>query len=112
MIKYFRNTYLAVKVSFCNEIASLCDKLDVEYENVRKLATLDERIGQSHSQVPGHDGLKGYGGTCFPKDTNSLLNIFNSNFVPSYVLKGAVERNETVDRPQKDWTEDKGRAVV
>ena len=112
MIKYFRNTYLALKVSFCNEIYDLCCSKNINYENVRALATLDKRIGGSHTNVPGHDGRRGFGGTCFPKDTSALLKDFEDSGVASYLLKAAVERNDKVDRPEKDWSADKGRAVV
>ena len=112
MIKYFRNTYLALKVSFCNEIYDLCCSKNINYENVRALAVLDKRIGGSHSMVPGHDGRRGFGGTCFPKDTSALLKDFEDSDVASYLLKAAVERNDKLDRPEKDWSADKGRAVV
>ena len=112
MIKYFRNTFLSVKVSFCNEIYDYCQKKNIDYNTVQQLATLDKRITSSHTQVPGHDGRRGFGGTCFPKDTNALLKEFDDNNIDSYILKAAVERNEKVDRPEKDWNLDKGRAVI
>ena len=112
MIKLFRNNYLSVKVGFCNEIAEFCDKKDINYENVRTLAVLDPRIGESHSQVPGHDGRKGFGGTCFPKDTNNLKCEMKKTGMKSYIIENVVERNENVDRPEKDWNSNKGRAVV
>lgn len=112
MVKYFRNTFLSVKVSFCNEIFEYCKLKNIDYDKVRKIAANDERIKLSHTQVPGHDGNMGFGGTCFPKDTNALLADMKHNQMNSYVLKSVIERNELVDRPQKDWTLDKGRAVV
>lgn len=112
LIKYFRNTYLALKVSFCNEIFDYCVEKNIDYDTVAKLATADKRIGQSHSQVPGHDGRRGFGGTCFPKDTNALLREFEDNNVPSFILRAAVERNEKLDRPERDWSTDVGRAVI
>jgi len=112
MIKYFRNTFLALKVSFCNELYDLCLAKNIEYDVVQKIATLDPRIGPSHSQVPGHDGHRGFGGTCFPKDTMALLREFEDNNVPSFVLRGAVERNEKLDRPEKEWSLDVGRTVI
>jgi UDPglucose 6-dehydrogenase len=84
----------------------------MDYEQVRSFATLDARIGSSHSYVPGHDGRRGFGGTCFPKDTSSLLYQMEEIGMRSYVMKGVVERNNEVDRAEKDWAEDKGRAVV
>lgn len=112
MIKLFRNNYLSVKVGFCNEIAEFCNKKNINYENIRKLAVLDPRIGESHSQVPGHDGRKGFGGTCFPKDTNNLKCEMKKIGMKSYIIENVVERNENVDRPEKDWNSNKGRAVV
>ena len=112
MVKLFRNNFLSVKVSFCNEIEEFCNKIDVNYENVRKLAVLDDRIGESHTKVPGHDGRRGFGGTCFPKDTNNLKFEMEKNDMESYIIKNAVIRNEKVDRPEKDWNENKGRAVI
>jgi UDPglucose 6-dehydrogenase len=112
MIKLFRNNFLSVKVSFCNEIEEFCSKKDINYENVRKLAVLDNRIGESHSCVPGHDGKRGFGGTCFPKDTNNLNSEMKKIGMKSYIIYSTVERNECVDRCEKDWNENKGRAVV
>jgi len=112
MIKYFRNTFLAVKVSFCNEMYDYCQKKGINYEEVRKLATIDDRIRESHTQVPGHDGKRGYGGTCFPKDTNALMKDFEDEKIKTYVLKSAVYRNENVDRVEKDWKLDIGRATI
>ena len=76
MIKYFKNTFLAVKVSYCNEIKDFCDQRNINYNNIVRLATEDDRITSSHTSVPGHDGKKGYGGTCFPKDINGLYGEF------------------------------------
>ena len=112
MIKMFRNTFLATKVAFCNEISEFCDTKGVNYSNVQKLATLDKRIGSGHSCVPGHDGRKGFGGTCFPKDTSSLRYEMKSSGMKSYVLDAIIERNDNVDRPEKDWLADKGRAAI
>lgn len=72
-IKYFRNCFLATKVSFCNEIEEFCQRKGIEYETVRALATINPRIGSSHSHVPGPDGKRGFGGIYFPKDTAARL---------------------------------------
>ena len=112
MIKLFRNNFLSIKVSFCNEIEEFCSKKDINYENVRNLAVLDNRIGESHTCVPGHDGKRGFGGTCFPKDTNNLNCEMKKIGMKSYIINGAIERNECIDRSEKDWNDNKGRAVV
>jgi UDPglucose 6-dehydrogenase len=112
MIKLFKNCFLATKVAFCNEIAEFCEKKNVNYEIVRKIATADPRILPTHSCVPGHDGKKGFGGTCFPKDTASLKYEMAKSGMKPYILESIIERNEKVDRPEKDWNENKGRAIV
>ena len=112
MLKLFRNNFLALKVSFCNEIEELCSKLNISYKNVRDFSVLDPRIGPSHTDVPGHDGKRGYGGTCFPKDSNNLRNVMRFIKMKSYIIDSMIERNEIVDRPEQDWNKNKGRSVI
>jgi len=112
MIKMFRNCFLATKVSFCNEVSEFCEKKNVNYSVVMDLATKDKRIGSGHASVPGHDGKRGFGGTCFPKDTSSLrYEMASSDMVP-HILNAIIERNETKDRPEQDWLLDQGRAAI
>ena len=56
MIKYFTNCFLAMKVSYANEMYQICEKLDIDYDKVVEYAVRDERIGISHLNVPGPDG--------------------------------------------------------
>ena len=112
MIKYFRNTFLAVKVSYCNEIEEFCRKKGIDYEKVKNIASLDHRITRNHTNVPGHDGKRGYGGTCFPKDIQSLHYQMQEVNMKSFMIKSSIERNETIDRVEKDWETNKGRCVV
>lgn len=109
--KYFINSFLALKVSFANEIYSLCEELNINYSEVLKLVSYEDRVGKSHLNVPGPDGRKGYGGSCFPKDINSLINVYKSNNIESFVLSASWKRNLTRDRPEEDWKDLKGRAV-
>ena len=112
LVKYFRNTFLAIKVAFCNELSSLCMAHGVEYETVRGASAEDKRIGLAHTSVPGPDGRRGYGGTCFPKDTHGLRASFREAGVPCPLLDASAHRNEEIDRPERDWLEDVGRAVA
>jgi len=113
LVKYTRNCFLATKVAFFNEIHDFCENKNVDYDTVKCLSVLDSRIGPSHTSVPGPDGKKGFGGTCFPKDMASLLHqIQTDNEHESYIVEAAVARNKQVDRPEKDWAQDRGRAVV
>lgn len=112
LIKYVRNCYLTTKVSFCNEVYRLCEKLSVDYDTVRQAFVIDPRIGESHSAVPGPDGKFGFGGTCFPKDLSSLIRQFSDHGVQCPLLESVQLRNVEIDRPECDWTLDRGRAVI
>lgn len=112
MIKMFRNCFLATKVGFCNEMYQFCQFKNINYENIRKLACNDDRILHSHSKVPGHDGKLGYGGTCFPKDVNSMIYQISSVGSNNTILSAVKKRNEEIDRPEQDWNLDTGRAVI
>tara|TARA_X000001036_G_scaffold439118_1_gene489008 strand:- start:2128 stop:2970 length:843 start_codon:yes stop_codon:yes gene_type:complete len=112
MVKYFANTFLATKVSFANEMFNFCTKLGINYNEVVKYVLYDTRIGPSHLSVPGPDNKKGYGGSCFPKDIASLIFQFEQYNVKSFILKASWQRNNEVDRTEKDWKKLKGRSVV
>lgn len=64
LVKYMANCFFAVKVSFMNEMNQVCKKLGLEYKEVIAMVLADGRIGNSHWQVPGHDGHFGWGGKC------------------------------------------------
>ena len=112
MVKLFKNCFLANKVSFCNEMHQFCQIKNINYDNVIKIVGNDDRILHSHTKIPGPDGKYGFGGTCFPKDVASLkYEMEQCNMVP-YILKSIITRNELIDRPEKDWCANKGRAVI
>ena len=111
MVKYMTNTFLATKVSFANEMKMLCDKLNIDYDKVVEYSTYDERLGKSHWAVPGPDGKLGFGGSCFPKDLNALIDLCYEKSIKANTLFGVWETNLEV-RPEQDWKELKGRAVT
>ena len=110
MVKYVTNTFLATKISFANEIYQLCGKLNIDYDKVVEYATLDNRLGESHWGVPGHDGDLGFGGHCFPKDLAALLHLSNRYGTVNEVLKATQLTNDKL-RKDRDWERMKGRAV-
>lgn len=112
LIKNCRNAFLATKVSFFSEIESFCQAKGIDYNMVRGAVTLDDRITDSHTMIPGHDGKRGYGGTCFPKDINSLSCQFKSAGVPAPIIEASIFRNENIDRKEKDWESNKGRSIL
>mgnify|MGYP001376329229 CR=1 FL=1 len=111
LIKYMTNTFFATKISFLNDMKLLADKCGVIWEDALEGFVRDGRVGHSHLNVPGHDGRYGFGGSCFPKDIQALINFGEGNGVDMSVLKGAWKTNLKV-RPEKDWEQLKGRAVV
>src|SRR6056300_1342349 len=70
LAKYFRNSFLATKVAFFNQIYDLCEKLNIEYSAVANYVTEDPRIGDSHTLITKE---RGFGGHCFPKDTAAIF---------------------------------------
>jgi len=111
MVKYMTNTFLTTKVSFANEMKMICDELKIDYDKVVEYSTYDERLGKSHWAVPGPDGKMGFGGSCFPKDINALVDMCKTMDVPINVLSAVIKTNLEV-RPEEDWKNLKGRAVV
>lgn len=117
MIKYLTNNFLTIKVAFANEMAQICEALDtkglnVDYDKVVEYAKYDSRLGTSHWSVPGPDGARGYGGHCFPKDINAMIDIAKKNGVDPKVLTAAWEKNlEVRSSDERDWEKMSGRAV-
>jgi nucleotide sugar dehydrogenase len=93
LAKYTINSFLATKVVFMNEMAKLTESSGGDWNVVRDLINSDRRIGSSHTQVPGPDGQYGFGGHCFPKDTNALLKYAESKNLNLSVLDAAVKKN-------------------
>ncbi|MDR0476231.1 MAG: UDP-glucose/GDP-mannose dehydrogenase family protein [Treponema sp.] len=89
MIKYASNAFLAIKITFINEIANLCEKAGADIKDVAKAVGRDGRIGSKFL----HPG-PGYGGSCFPKDTRALAKIGRDAGSPLSVVESAILANE------------------
>jgi len=89
VIKYAANAFLAMKISFINEIANICEKVGADVKEVAEGIGLDKRIGPYFLNA----GI-GYGGSCFPKDIDGLLNIANSHHYDFKLLKAVAEVNK------------------
>ena len=89
IIKYASNAFLALKVSFINEIANLCEKTGGNVQMVAKGMGLDNRIGPKFL----HPG-PGFGGSCFPKDTRALYASFKKNKIKNTLVKSVINFNE------------------
>ena len=110
-IKYMANTFLAVKVSVVNEFYRMSKVLGADWDKALEGFVSDPRIGNSHTNVPGHDGKLGFGGTCFPKDINALITMGKELGVDMNTLEAAWKTNLEV-RPEQDWKQLVGRAIT
>ncbi len=94
LIKYASNAFLAVKISFINEIADLCEKLGTDVNDVARAMGFDRRIGPKFL----HAGI-GYGGSCLPKDVSAILHTAKEVGVSLKIINGASDVNDSrVDR--------------
>jgi len=89
LIKYASNAFLATKISFINEMSVLCEEVGADVHAVAKGMGLDDRIGRKFL----HPG-PGYGGSCFPKDTQALVRIAQENGASSRIVEAVIEVNE------------------
>ncbi|MCK7525540.1 MAG: hypothetical protein MZV64_52005 [Ignavibacteriales bacterium] len=89
MTKYAANSFIAMKISFMNEIAKLCELTGAQVDNVRLGIGSDSRIGKRYL-FPGI----GYGGSCFPKDVHALVNTANENKYDFKILKSVIDVNK------------------
>ena len=98
LIKYTINSWLATKVIFFNELRELHDAsgASTDWESFTEMLTNDPRMGNTHMRVPGPDGERGFGGHCFPKDTEAFLHYAEKNDIDMSVLKKAVSKNKKI----------------
>ncbi len=97
MIKYAANAFLATKITFMNEIAALCERVDADVKQVSKGIGLDGRIGNKFL----HAG-PGYGGSCFPKDTKALARIGQENGMAMQITETVINVNDHAKRRMID----------
>ena len=99
--KYACNNFLAIKLAYINEIANLCEKLEINIENVLKVMKSDKRIGEFYLS-PGI----GYGGSCLPKDTKALATLAKENNVDLHTVDATIisnnkQRNKLLEKLDK-----------
>ncbi|GMX57711.1 MAG: hypothetical protein YFSK_0390 [Candidatus Yanofskyibacterium parasiticum] len=105
MAKYFSNSFLAVKVIFANQIYELCQKLGIDYDLIKNIASVNPRFAFSHFNV-WTDGYRGYSGACLPKDTKSLIQLGNKLGIDLSLLKAADKANRDLLFNNKDISDD------
>lgn len=100
-IKYFNNTWFATKVIFANQMYDLCQKMGIDYEQVKEGASADRRMTKTSHLEIFHKGSRGYGGKCLPKDTKALLWYAKKNGIEMTLLKEVDRFNSEVLKPNK-----------
>ncbi len=103
-IKYMINSYLTMKVSFLNQFYDLFQLggSGSTWEHVSELFHFDARMGNSHKDIPGHDGDRGWGGKCLPKDVNAIMRDATEQGCSLKLLEEAWEYNLSI-RSNIDW---------
>ncbi len=101
LIKYASNGFLAVKISFINEVAHLCEHLGADVETVARGMGLDHRIGPKFL----HPG-PGYGGSCFPKDSSALAQIARDQGLQFQIMESVIRVNDETKRRMIDKIEE------
>lgn len=91
LVKYAINSFLATKVTFFNQLYDVANEHTINFSAVVKAISADSRVGSSHMRVPGFDLKRGFGGSCFPKDTAALI-AFTDKMT---LLEKAISINNT-----------------
>jgi len=91
LAKYMENAYLALKVTFCNEMYDIAQAFNISYNEVREIWLGDPRIGSSHTFV--YEDKRGYGGSCLPKDVASIIKQAEEKNANIDILKAMVDKN-------------------
>ena len=92
LAKYMENAFLATKVIFINEMYDICEKLGLNYNQVREIWTADPRIGTSHTFI--YKDNRGYGGSCLPKDISALHQLEKENEIDDTLINAVIEKNK------------------
>ena len=95
-MKIFANTFYASKVQIFTEFYLLCQKINVNFNNVKDIMIKNGWINPMHTTIPGPDGKISYGGLCFPKDTTALLHFMKTNESECSVIEAVIKERENM----------------
>ena len=101
--KYFRNAFLATKVSFFNQVYDMCEKMGLNFKQVHEVITDDKRIGRDHSNVTPE---RGFGGHCLPKDCEAITKTADLADVDLSIIKEVLNYNKMLQKCNTDVTKD------
>lgn len=100
MVKYFSNTFYALKVAFANQFYDLCQKIGVDYETIKECTKAEPMMGINHWDI-FHKGYRGYGGKCLPKDTRTIIRLAKKCGMDFGLLLLAEEYNDELVKKQQ-----------
>lgn len=95
-MKVFCNCFYAMKVMIFNEYYLMCQKLGLDFELIKAMMLQNGWINPMHTSVPGPDGSYGYGGACFPKDTNALNYFMTRLGTPHEILEATIKEKKKI----------------
>ena len=95
-MKMFCNSFYASKIMLFNEYYLLCQKNNSNFNTIKDLMLENNWINPMHTNIPGPDGLLGYGGACFPKDTKALLNYMKEKNTNYNVLESVINSCDNI----------------
>lgn len=96
MVKYFNNTFNAIKVIFANQMYDICEDMNIDYNSVAEMAAKSKFIKTDDHLDVNHGGYRGYGGKCLPKDMNSLIEMAEKRGVNLDLLKTGRDINNNL----------------
>ena len=99
LVKYMENSFLATKVTFCNEFFDIAENLGVDYDELRELWLLDGRNSRSHTLV--YEDSRGFGGKCLPKDVNAIVKASTKAGYKPKLLESVLKVNEEIRARRK-----------
>jgi len=98
IVKYMENTFFATKITFCQEMYDICNKVGADWNSVREAWLADPRINPMHTAVFKDD--RGFGGKCLPKDTNALAEYARKNNVEPILLDAVLKKNKSIRKSE------------
>lgn len=96
LMKVSTNAFLSMKVMFMNQIYQVCQLNNINYEEFKQVLKIDSRLGNTHFNVPGPDGKFGFGGKCFPKDTEWLKSLLQISDLDSSLFEVILKLNDSI----------------
>ena len=103
--KYTLNTFLAMKVTYMNELKQVMDEYGGSFNNLSRALGVDGRMGHTHMKIPGTDGKKGFGGACFPKDLDAFIHFVGNKTSQDFTLLKEVREVNNKIRSQYELSE-------